>query len=126
MIDLYEIFTECPLALLDEVFEFKKKYIFGCVDSDEDRKLATLWEFDIDGRIAHPKDKVKAAGISFWGRNPLAKELRSLRAAKAKIKTRLAHFQEQAKEGYINLRSEDWIWSGGGIWIYCLLLGSIP
>ena len=96
-IDLYESFKEGPLALLDEVFEFKEKYIYGCADLDENGEVAIFRKSDSDGQIFHLKDKAKTTGISLRDRNPLAKEFRSLRAAKTKIEAKLAHLQEQAK-----------------------------
>ena len=90
LIDLYENLKEGPLALLDEVSKFKDKYIYGCKSSDEDEELSTLRKPDIEGRIAHLKDKAKAASISLRGKDPLAKELQSLRVARAKIEARLA------------------------------------
>ena len=40
LINLYKSSKEDPLALLDEIFEFKEKYIYGCVDSDENGEPA--------------------------------------------------------------------------------------
>ena len=81
MIDLYESFKEEPLVFLDEVFEFKEKFIYGCADSGEDEELAFVRKSDIEGLIAHLKDEAKATGVCLQGKHPLAKELLSLKVA---------------------------------------------
>ena len=50
--------------MLDKVFEFKEKYIYGHTGSDKDEEFTTLGKLDIECRIAHLKDKAKAAAIS--------------------------------------------------------------
>ena len=94
MIDLYESFKEESLVFLDEVFEFKKKHIYGCAYSNENREPAIVQKSDIKGQIAHLRDEAKATGICVWGKNPLANELRNLKAARAKIEAKLTYLQE--------------------------------
>ena len=72
--------------MLDEIFEFKEKYTYRCADSNKDRELATLQKSNIESLIAHLKDRAKAAGIFLRSRDPLAKELWSLKTANAKLR----------------------------------------
>ena len=78
------------MDLLYEAFEFKEKYIYGCADSEEDEEDFPVQKADIEGQIARLKDKAKANGISLRGNHQLAKELRSLKIARAKIQARLS------------------------------------
>ena len=85
MEELYEESKEGPRALLDEIFEFEEKYIYGCGSSNEDGELSTLSKSGIEGHIDHLKDKAKVPGISFQDKSQISKEIRQLKAMKTKL-----------------------------------------
>ena len=106
LMELYEELKEGPIANLDEVSNFKEKYIWGYGSSDEDGEPSTPSKPEIEGRIAHLKDRAKTTNISSQDKSQLKKEIRHLRTAKTKIEDRMAKFQEQANEAYIDIRSQ--------------------